>query len=232
MRQVSIAIPTWNRPEMTIAAFEQVYSDERVAEILICDDFSTEDNYASLQSMVINLDKVKLIRNDENMDCYKSKFIAIASCKSDWAILFDSDNILDKSYLDAIYELPKWERGVFYLPSWAMPTFDYRAFEGSLITKGNINEYIDKPMFSTCLNTANFFVNKKDYSEAFDPLVDPHTADSIYINYRHLSLGGSLFVVPKLFYMHTIHNGSHYKNNNHLTGNFYNEVEEKIKQLK
>jgi glycosyltransferase involved in cell wall biosynthesis len=230
-RKISICIPTYNRIEMTIESFRQVHDDERVQSILIVDDCSEWPHYERLFEVCEPFHKVKLKQNSENQDCYNNKFIALTNSPTDWAILFDSDNILDKSYLDAIYSR-EWEQGTFYLPSWAMPTFDYRAFEGLLITKENVNEHFDKPMFSTMLNTANFFVNKKDYFDAFDPFVNPHTADSIYINYRHLSEGGSLFVVPNLHYKHTIHDGSHYKNNNHLTGNFYQEVENKIKALK
>ena len=39
-RKISIAIPTYNRSDMTINAFLSVYDDKRVAEIVIVDDVS------------------------------------------------------------------------------------------------------------------------------------------------------------------------------------------------
>jgi len=45
MRTLSICIPTWNRVEMTLNSFKEVYNDDRVEAIVIVDDASDEHIY-------------------------------------------------------------------------------------------------------------------------------------------------------------------------------------------
>ena len=230
MKKISIAIPSWNRYEMTLESFASVMDDERIEEIIISDDASDIDLYYTLKAAVSSMPKVKIFRNKENQDCYKNKCIAASLCKSEFITLFDSDNQLNKEYLDAIYN-EEWDEKTIFAPSFARPTFDYRAFSGLTITKENVNEYFDKPMFSTMLNTMNFFINRKQYLDIWDGEVNPVTADSIYFNYCWLAAGNKIKVVEGMEYEHLVHSGSHYVNNVSRTGNFYEEVETKIKNI-
>ena len=86
--------------------------------------------------------------------------------------------------------------------------------------------------FDTMLNAMNFFVNRAEYLRIFDTTKEePWTADSIYFNYLWLKAGNKIYVTPGMQYDHLVHDGSHYKNNVHKTGNFYNEVVQKLKEL-
>lgn len=230
-QQISLCIPTYNRVQLTLDSFESVYDDERISEIIIVDDASERPFYNELKGLVENFEKVKLFRNLANRDCYFNKMTSISFATNEWCVLLDSDNKVDKSYIDKLFELEKWDKNTAYLPSFAMPTFDYRAFEGIIITKGNVASLMGEKFFSTMLNTANYFVNRNFYLKCFNGNVNPNTADSIYMNYRYLENGGKLFVVPDLYYQHLVHSQSHYILNNHKTGKFYNEVEQKLKQL-
>jgi hypothetical protein len=83
----------------------------------------------------------------------------------------------------------------------------------------------------------NYFVNKKFYLKCWDGSVNPHTSDSIYMNYLWLKNGGKLNIVSGLYYQHRVdnHQGEqpgHYGTNNHLTGNFHQEVERKLRELR
>jgi glycosyltransferase involved in cell wall biosynthesis len=230
MKQLTIAIPSFNRYELTLDSFASVYDDERIAEIVIVDDASDLDLFYTLKAAVSSMKKVRLIRNLTNVDCYKNKYNAISLCLTDYIIILDSDNKIDKSYLDAIYG-QQWDAKTIFAPSFAKPTFDYRAFSGLTITKENINQWYDEKMFSTMLNTMNFSINRDEYLKVWDGSVNPHTADSIYFNYCWLKNGGSIKVVEGMEYNHLVHSGSHYVNNVSKTGNFYQEVEDKIRQL-
>ena len=230
MKKISIAIPSFARYEMTLKSFASVMDDERIEEIIISDDASDIDLYYTLKAAVSNMPKVKIFRNKENQDCYKNKCIAASLCKSEFITIFDSDNQLNKEYLDAIYN-EEWDEKTIFAPSFARPTFDYRAFSGLTITKENVNEYFDKPMFSTMLNTMNFFINRKQYLDIWDGEVNPVTADSIYFNYCWLAAGNKIKVVEGMEYEHLVHSGSHYVNNVSRTGNFYEEVETKIRNI-
>jgi hypothetical protein len=148
-----------------------------------------------------------------------------------WVVLFDSDNILDVTYLNALFKLEFWNFDTIYCPEFAEPHFDYTAFSGMVIDQHNVASLMDRPNFQCLLNTANYFLPKRQWLAVWDELVEPHTADSIYQAYRWLVTGHSLTVVPGMRYFHRIHDGSHYKRNVHKTGTFAKEVEEKLRKL-
>lgn len=231
-RRIAIAIPTFNRSEMTIDAFIDVYNDERVGEIIIVDDASDIEIYNQLKSIADKLPKVKLFRNIFNKDCYFNKLTAVSYASLDWVVLLDSDNKIDTSYIDIIYEL-HWQDQCIYTPSFAKPSFDFRAYEGLTIARHNVAQYVDKPMFEVCLNAANYFVNKNKYCENWTNEIDPVTSDSIFVAKRWLERGGEIFIVPNLNYEHRVWNESHWQNNNHRTpAGFHQDILNQLKQLK
>jgi len=206
--------------------------DDRVGEIVICDDASTDESYFALQTWYGDHPKVKLFRNDRNLDCYGNKAQVLRHATNEWAILFDSDNVCGPDYLDAIYNLITWDPECSYLPVFAHPHFDYREFEGFIIDRSNVAGHMGNGTFRTALNTANFFVHRTTYLDVWDPNINPNTADSIFMNYRLLRAGKKLVFVPGLHYHHLVHDQSHYKQNCHKTGRFATEVETKLRSLK
>ena len=222
MRTVGISIPSFNRPQMTLHSFMKVYHDERIEQITIVDDASTSENWERLVSLCNELGKVKLVRNTTNLDCYANKYAAISHSDMEWNCLWDSDNEFGIDYIDKIFGIETWEENTAYLPSWAQPHFDYRKYEGVTVTKENVRQYVHDATFTTCLNTANFFVNKNFYMKCWDGNVDPHTSDSIYMNLQYLKNNGKLYIVPQLTYKHRVDDhkgeqGGHYNMNVHKT---------------
>lgn len=232
-RRISIAIPTWNRFEQTIASFIEVYADERIGEIIVTDDASDLNIFHELREVCDRLPKVKLLRNAINQDCYRNKMTALSFAKYPFCILLDSDNSIGRDYLDKLYEFDYWESDCIYTPSFARPTFDFRRYAGLTITRSNVSQYISLPMLETCLNAANYFVNKDTWLKAFDDNTDPVTSDSIFIVYNHLKDGGKLKIVEGLEYEHKVHDGSHYKNNVHRTPrNFHQTILNNLRNLR
>ena len=254
MREITLAITHHNRYWFLLECIDDVLHDERIREIVIVDDCSTDGSYEKLTAHFASNPKVKIFRNETNLDCYRNKREAIAKSTSDWVILFDSDNVITKAYLDALYRIESWDPRVIYCPDFAQPHFDYTAFADRLIDRHQLRRIYDAdppipPLsvrrrtirvpppangsvrYGTLLNTCNYFVFRPGYLEVWDGSVDPHTADTIYQAYNWLKSGRSVFVVPGLRYHHRIHEESHYKKNKHLTGNFLFEVEQKLKAL-
>jgi glycosyltransferase involved in cell wall biosynthesis len=230
-RQLSLCYTNYNRLELLVDSFKDIHDHPVIGEIVISDDCSDETIYERLKQACEFFPKVKLYRNEVNYDCYKNKRKSISLADNEFCILFDSDNKMNKDYLDRIKELP-WMRTVIYAPSFARPTFDYRTFSGLTVNRRTVNEYFDRPMFSTMMNTHNFFVNRDEFLDTWDGSVDPVTADSIYFNYCWLNRGNAISVVDGLEYDHLVHEGSHYKQNNHRTGDFYQIVEAKIRAIR
>jgi len=230
MRKLSVCITTYNRCELTLKCFEDILDDVLVDEIVIVDDASYITIFMQLQDAVKNMSKVKLYRNEKNLDCYANKKRAVELATNEWAVLFDSDNILTQEYISHIYA-QAWTESTILAPVWAMPVFDYREFAGLYITKHNVASYMSKNMFATALNTCNYFVNRDEYIKCFNPDIDPHSSDSIYMACRWLEVGNNIHFVDGLVYDHTIHDQSHYKLNCHKSPEFYEEIENKLKNM-
>lgn len=231
-RKISICIPTWGRVQMTIESFYDVYNSDKVSEIIIVDDTSDIEIYEDLKLMCDALPKVKLYRNLTNQDCYRNKMTSVSFATNEWVVLLDSDNKIDQSYLDIIFDL-HWERNCSYMPSFAAPSFNYNQFAGNIITKENVSQLIGKPLFDTMLNCMNFFINRDEYLRVWQDVENPKTADSIFFNYCWFNAGNEMYVVPNLSYQHLIHSGSHYVNNNHLTPDgLYESILNNLRQMK
>jgi len=239
--KLSICIPTYERYEMLFQSFEQVYDDPRIDEIVIVDDCSTDEIFEKIRKRSFELPKIKLYRNANNRDCYYNKYTALSFASNDWCILLDSDNIIDKTYLDAlgfldlrafVDDVYALDKSVAYMPSFARPLFDYTHMAGWLITKENVASMMNIKMFDTMLNCMNYVVNRHEYIRVWQSDINPHTADSILQNYNWFAAGNSMLVVPHMQYFHRVHEGSHYQNNNHKTGGLYEEIIQKLKQLR
>lgn len=227
---ISICITTWNRDSMTFDAFRQVLNDDRISEIVIVDDHSDERIYNNLVFMCNGLEKVKIFRNEQNKGCYWNKHTAVSLATNEWVILFDSDNVLSTKYLDAIPET--LSQRTIYQPEFARPHFDFTKYSGHYFDRTIAKNYTPQETFTTMLNAMNFFINREEFLKVFDTnKTEPWTADSIYFNYLWLKAGNSIYVTPGMQYEHLVHNGSHYKNNVHKTGNFFNEVKQMIRDL-
>jgi glycosyltransferase involved in cell wall biosynthesis len=215
---------------MTLNSFSKVYDDERIKNIIIVDDASDLIYYNELKKQCDKLKKVKLYRNLSNRDCYANKYVAVSLSTTDYCIILDSDNQIDKSYIDKIFD-QEWNEDTILAPDWAEPMFNYTEYSNLIITKKNISKYIDKPMFETCLNCMNYFVNKKSYCEIWDATIDPVTSDSLFQNFNWIMSGKVIHILDGLRYHHLVHNQSHYINNVERTGDFREKLIEKIRNL-
>lgn len=215
---ISLCLTNYNRRELLFEAFEQVVDDPIISEIVIVDDNSDVTTYQYLMQRLYKCDfynqKVKLFLNEKNLDCYKNKREAVSKATNEWVILFDSDNIMTKDYVDRIYSVKnQWSKKQVLQPSAAKPHFIFNQYSGIVVSKQNVAKYMNDATFQTMLNAMNYFVNRDEYLRVWDSSVDPVTSDSLYQNYRWLDAGNSIFVLPELEYTHRVHSGSHYQNN-------------------
>jgi glycosyltransferase involved in cell wall biosynthesis len=230
MRHISICIPTYNRVALTIESFIDVYTDERVSEIVIVDDASEPGVWEELIDICKHLDKVSLCCNEKNLDCYRNKREAVSKATNEWVILLDSDNVIDKSYIDKLFE-QKLDEKTIYTPSFAKPNFDFRMYEGNILSKENIASFIDRPMLEVCLNACNYFINRNEYLRIWDGSVDPVTSDSIYFMSKWFEAGNKLNIVAGLHYNHTMHYGHYEQNKNRTPQGFHENILNKLRVM-
>lgn len=230
--KITLALTHWNRFGFLMECVSYVLEDPRISEIVISDDASTDGSYEKLKKFLGPYKKVKLYRNEKNQDCFRNKKIAVEHSSNEWVILFDSDNVLQQDYLDTIYNIPEWQKDCAYLPTFAMPHFDYREFDDCIFDRTNIAPHIGYRKLQTALNTCNYFINRNTYLAVWDGSVDPVTADSIWVNFNWLRLNKKLVFVKGLKYFHRVHDESHYKQNMRRTGGFMAEVITRLGRLR
>ncbi len=203
----NVAIPTFERSDWVLETFAQVRA--RLDYITIADDGSSDFGLNRLRRLVRPLADVGLSEYTVNVGCYQNKRRAVEDSPHGWLILFDSDNALLPESIDALEKLELNPR-TLYVPTFASPHFDYRAYEGLEVDRTTIQPWVHKPRFLTALNTGNFLVERAWYLDAFDTSFDPKGADSLYFCYCWLKRGGSIKFVPGFTYYHRVHNGSNY----------------------
>lgn len=231
---ISLAVTHYNRPYMLMECFEKVQDDPRIGEIIIQDDASDATQFQKIIKHYQTLGnlKIKIYRNLTNQGVYRNKYYSVLNSQNQWVIVFDSDNIIGVDYIDRIYSLRQWDESLVYCPDYAKTEFNYKLFAGHVISRSNVSEFYKWKRFDCLINTMNCFVNRQKFIEAFDPIVDPIAADSAYFNYQWLKRDHAMYVVPDLEYVHRIHPGSHYVQNQHRSNEFHALVMDNFKNMK
>lgn len=231
--KISACFTTYCRFEMTVEAVAQLLHDPRVNDIVILDDASPDDSFERLTEFYRWYPKVKVIRQASNRGMSLNKRDAIGFAINPWCLIGDSDNKFTTAYLDALEFTPELfkHEDEFYMPSWAQPQFDYRAYEGLSINKDNIKEYLDKPMFEQCMNTCNMVVNRDKYLQVYEHNPEVKEVDTLWMNYLWLKSGGAFYVVPNMYYFHRVHDGSGWLQNAAYNIQKGEEIKKLIREL-
>jgi glycosyltransferase involved in cell wall biosynthesis len=228
MNKISLAVPYYNNSNFLKSLLEYPCSEERIGEIIICDDKSEDIVEAEKIIESFNSEKIKLIKNNENLGVYLNKIRSLENCSFEWAILFDSDNIIGKDYLDVIYS-EDWECNKILAPSYiplidgngshVSHCFDFRSFIGDKIGSHNFFDFLrigPESNFTMMMNTCNYFVNVEKYTECFIKnsagynFYQISSADSFTLFSDWIYEGNFVKVCDKLSYMHRIHDSSTY----------------------
>jgi glycosyltransferase involved in cell wall biosynthesis len=232
MRKISLCIPYYNRSDMVMETLAYPLQDDRIDEIILCDDVSPDADYYRLISNVDGLPKIRVVRNVVNHHNQHNKRNCISFSKNDWCITIDNDNVLDKTFVDKLYEFKEWDTKTIYHPAFASPNFDYRMFNGDTITSKNVNNYTDKNIFVTLMNTNNYLVNRDEYLNIYHHLPECRGADGIYNNHNWLKAGNKIHIVKDLQYFHRVHPQSEFLRESSTNMKLLYYWLDQVKQLK
>lgn len=228
---ISLCITNYNRYEMLLESFAQVVNDDRISEIVIVDDCSTDEIYGKVLAAVYDMPKVRLYRNQDNLGMSRNKARSLELATNDWCIIFDSDNVIGSDYLDALLKIPLHIEYTIYCPSFAKPQFDYRLYQDFWFTPDRAAINIGNSNVEMLFNTCNYFVNRAEYLKVYQHNPDMKGTDTIWFNYLWLKAGNSFYVVPGMEYMHRVHEGSGFLADCEYNMKRAKEVKELIKAL-
>jgi len=219
-QKISLAIPHYNNSQFIREAIEPALNDNRVDEIIICDDVSRD--IEQLEELIYTLQspKIKLFKNTENLGAYGNKINTISKCKNEWAILLDSDNILSPQYINILYDITEWNKNTIYGAMIA------ETFPGEPSQYLNFTEYLNLPLtkelyieraythprFQCLMNDCNYFVPVKEFlicmeSETYDR-TKIGAVDALVMLTDWLCKNNKFHVVDKLTYFHRLHPNS------------------------
>jgi len=141
--------------------------DKRIKEIVIVDDCSNDYNKLKDYIKSLNNNKIKLYRNKKNLGVFNNKIEAVKKATLDWVVLIDSDNYINKQFIDAIFN-EKWEKDIIYCPSFARPKFDFRHLINQIVSLENIKSFLEQRRRilnknRIFFNTCNYFFNRLEY---------------------------------------------------------------------
>jgi len=225
-KKLSLAIsihytPQFDRLNTIETTINNIVNDDRIDEIVICDDNSDELFVKSIKDRFVH-DKIKIYRSDKKQYAKGNKLETVSHCKNDWVILLDSDNIIDTDYIDVLYDIDDWKSNVFYTPSvlnsegkFGNHVWDFTKFD--IIDKTTAMSEVGKSGFDVIMNAGNYLVNRNEYMKlkTFSPIsVDGvEVVDVMLVNANWILMGNKLKSVPNLQYRHSVHDGSFYLNN-------------------
>lgn len=221
-KKISLAIPHYNNTEFIREALDPALNDERIGEIIICDDKSKDIDTLEQILTTLNNPKIKLYKNQTNLGCYHNKIETVSKCSNQWAILLDSDNIISKEFIDRLYEIPEWNTATIYAPSVA-ETFpiepsdllNYRAFTNTHITPDvYINHALTNLNFICLINNCNYFLPTQEYIKCMSQYTyERATIDSLDSNVLFtdwLYNNNTVYIVDNLKYKHRVHPNSNH----------------------
>jgi glycosyltransferase involved in cell wall biosynthesis len=224
-RKISVAIPYYNNSKFMNKTLETLLVDKRINEIIITDDMSKD--ISTLKELINNLNtsKIKLFENEKNLGCYHNKITAVSKCSNDWCILLDSDNYIEKSYIDTIYNIETWNKNVIYAPDRPITfpgnpsaTMDYRKYSNKYINKELYLKDFNDNTFQCLINTCNYFLPCKEYVNCMKNGFETYNRDiidcldSAVLFTDWLKNKNKIFVVENLNYYHRLHLNSNYVN--------------------
>lgn len=206
--KLSLAVTTYNRFDLTIQSFAKVIEDERIDDVVLLDDASTDSSYEKLRDHFAGNEKVRVLRQLTNQNMSRNKRDATSYCKNSFAILFDSDNVLDSSYLDALEAVGELQPDTIYCPCAARPNFIFEKFSGRTFDRHSVKEVASDPMGNCSLNCCNYVVPVKSYVDIYEFNPEMKATDTVFFSYLWLKAGYKFHIVKGMGYDHLNHPGS------------------------
>lgn len=232
-QKLSLCIPTYNRRLMCWESFRAVAEDDRIDDIVILDDASTDGSGEWLRLKFMGIEKIRVVSQAINVGMHVNKKDAIKLAKNEWVIIFDDDNKIGPDYLDALFAVENVfeEKAEIFAPEKGLPHFDYSEFSEHSIHRNNIREYADKKMFGALLNTSNYVVNRDFFLENWTFNSEIKGTDTVWHALSHLKNFGSFYIVPGMHYHHLVHKDSGFMKDIHYNMAKATEIEKIIKSL-
>lgn len=96
MSKIALVITTYNRTSYLKRAIESVYTFG-FDDIILVDDGSSEENFATIENILVDYPKINCIRHPKNMGLGEARNTGIKASKTDWITFLDDDDFYTKN---------------------------------------------------------------------------------------------------------------------------------------
>lgn len=230
MNRITLAIPFYNTSKYFYEAIEYALNNDFVKEIVVNDDCSNENEWDKLNEIVysLNENKIKIFRNEINVESFRNKYLTVQRSTSEWVYLLDSDNHPFENTFDVLKSIEDLDPNICYSPSKLFckhdESIDYDVISDytgtikyDIIGIEESKDAIIKrtKLFDWLINTGNYFFNRQIY---LDNLKDPFEnylnyelcADTAAAFYFWLKNNGKVKVVENFHYNHRLRYDSYW----------------------
>lgn len=243
---ISLCIPFYDTSKYFLDCINYSIDNEFVGEIIVNDDYSSEEEYSNLLQIInkIKTDKIKVYRNIENVGAFRNKYIAVQKCTNNWVYLLDSDNYPFQNTYNVLKSIVNLDPNICYSPAKLyckhdgqnnyVKISDYNAFNYEIIGIEESKNAISRSIkwFDWFINSGNYFFNRDTYlknlKEPFDNFsLYPLYADTAAAFYFWLKEGGKFKVVENLCHNHRLRPDSYWNtcgNNSQSTVDLYSKM--------
>lgn len=215
---LSIAIATMRRWEFLKDSLPVYLAREEVKEVILCDE-TGEDCQKARASPFGSHPKLRLITNEKRLGIYQNKRKALSLAKGEWVAILDSDNYFPDEWFETLEEvLPKLpSKQILASAEFKTSNIDTgevsmpcKQFTGTVLDKNTWNRIFEQPKWNFLLNDGNWVVHFSAIRHLPEdvPSDSLQAADAIWMLRQWIQAGYSIWYVPDLSYIHTVHKGS------------------------
>ena len=230
IKNISVAIPTYNSSKYLAEALNSLLKFKCVDEVVIQDDGSGNKEKEAIKNIVNGFEKkldITFHFNEKNLGAFQNKYLSIQNCKNEFVYQLDSDNVvacnLDKVvrtihndnflYIPSkIYQFRKYRQlskllSIFnkkYRVTYVNQDFIYSLEKIQSEISGR-EKFTNEKNINWVLNSGNFIVNKKKYldfmSIGYMKRLRPQL-DAVAISFFWLKSGGEIKSLKNLQHFH------------------------------
>ena len=221
---LTIAITTLRRYEFLKENIPVFINHPDVNEVLICNE-TGEDARALEKEPFYTSPKLRIVTNESRLGIYQNKRKSIGISTSRYVAVLYSDNYFSEEWIDSIVEAIRESeanpltKGKMIFASAEFRnvnvntgelTFPCKQFSGLRLDKTSWNTMFQKPRWNFLLNDGNWVVPRNTFECLPKDVMSEslQAADAIFMLQTFIRNGYSIYYVPELSYIHTVHNGS------------------------
>lgn len=215
----SVAIPHYNRGASIARPLRNLLNHPAVQEVIIVDDGSQEEQWRLARQEVEKIPhngKIRMHRRDKNLGALRTKLECVERSSTPWVLVLDSDNTVFQNYLNALASLEAPRNDTIYCASWAFPFFPFHELGAEAITFEKAGELSRSGLLKRVyiINDGNYLVPRDEYVRNVSEIADArnHAADVMLVNYRWLSAGNRIQILPSTSYFHRVEESSFWEN--------------------